>query len=398
MAETSAQVQVIVAGHVCVDIIPAFPQGQSKEEEAWLQPGRLQQVGPAVISLGGAVANTGLALLRLGLPVRLRGKVGNDLFGRALLDTLDRYDPALRAGILVAEGEQTSYSIVLSPPGMDRLFFHHSGANDTFEAKEIAYSPTEQVRLLHIGYPPVMRALYVDGGRAFAARLEELRGEGLVTSLDMSLPDPASDAGNVDWQAWLERVLPHIDIFLPSLEEIASMLRYDLDHQPRTGTLCSQIAQQLLQWKVAVVGLKLGPHGLYLRTTAERARLRDLEQRLARPLPGWEQRELFSPCYRVEVAGTTGAGDCTIAGFLAALLRGLSIEHALNSAVAVGACSVESADATGAIPSWQVVQARMQSHWPKQPLALPLEGWRALPTDSLWLGPYDANLHPIPPS
>ena len=48
---------------------------------------------------------------------------------------------------------------------------------------------------------------------------------GLLTSLDMSLPDPKSEAGQVDWPAWLQRVLPHVDIFLPSLDETQLMMR-----------------------------------------------------------------------------------------------------------------------------------------------------------------------------
>jgi sugar/nucleoside kinase (ribokinase family) len=44
--------------------------------------------------------------------------------------------------------------------------------------------------------------------------------------------------------------------------------------------------------------------------------------------------------------GTTGSGDCTIAGFHAGLLRGLPPEDAMTAAVAVGACYCEVPDAT----------------------------------------------------
>ena len=50
---------VVVAGHICLDIIPTIPH-----ERIEFEPGRLLQVGPAVLSTGGAVSNTGLALHR----------------------------------------------------------------------------------------------------------------------------------------------------------------------------------------------------------------------------------------------------------------------------------------------------------------------------------------------
>jgi len=34
-------------------------------------------------------------------------------------------------------------------------------------------------------------------------------------------------------------------------------------------------------------------------------------------------REILAPCFEVDVAGTTGSGDCAVAGLLASLLRGL---------------------------------------------------------------------------
>jgi sugar/nucleoside kinase (ribokinase family) len=100
-------------------------------------PGRLLNIGPAAISTGGAVANTGMALHRLGVPVRLMGKVGDDLFGRAVLDVLRTGAPHLADGMIVTPGEATSYSIVISPPDIDRSFLHCPGANDTFGADDV---------------------------------------------------------------------------------------------------------------------------------------------------------------------------------------------------------------------------------------------------------------------
>src|SRR6478735_6864996 len=97
--------EVVVAGHICLDVIPVL-HGPAK-----IEPGRLMEIGPADMSTGGAVPNTGLTLHRLGVPVRLMGKVGDDLFGNAVLEVLRARDPQLAGHMVVRADETTSYSI-----------------------------------------------------------------------------------------------------------------------------------------------------------------------------------------------------------------------------------------------------------------------------------------------
>jgi len=53
----------VVAGHICLDIIP--PLVGEGDFEATFRPGRLLETGPALMSTGGPVSNTGLALYNL---------------------------------------------------------------------------------------------------------------------------------------------------------------------------------------------------------------------------------------------------------------------------------------------------------------------------------------------
>ena len=378
--------EVVVAGHICLDVIPVL-HGPAK-----IEPGRLLEIGPAEMSAGGAVPNTGLTLHRLGVPVRLMGKVGDDLFGSAVLGALEARDRELAASMVVGAGDTTSYSIVISPPGVDRCFLHCSGANDTFTADDVRYDELASARLFHFGYPPIMRAMYADGGSELRRMLARARDAGPAISLDMCRPDPDGDAGRVDWPRLLEATLPLVDVFVPSIEELLFMLdpaayaRLD-DGAEATDvvdlTSLSRLGDRLLGMGITVVAIKLGEQGLYVRTSGEPARVRDFCDRLSLDPDAWCDREVVSPCFRARhVAGTTGAGDCTIAGFLAALLRGEGPGQAATSATAVGASSVEAPDATSGVPPWPELAARVHAGWARHPIRIRLDD-RGLEPDAL---------------
>jgi len=389
----------VVAGHICLDIIPAFERRPDNLAEL-LVPGRLIEVGPAVLSTGGAVSNTGLALYRLGIPTRLLGRVGDDLFGEAILQLIRRHAPPLADGMLIARGEASSYTLVISIPGLDRMFLHCPGVNDTFSAADVPWDELAGGRLFHFGYPPIMRRFYTAGGGELEALFRAARQRGLTTSLDMAMPDPGSASGQVDWQSILARTLPHVDVFLPSLEETLYML--DRERFERLsgrgelltqcdGVLLSDLSARLLALGAAVVGLKLGAHGLYVRTTEDDQRLRALEPAAGRRIPDWRGRELLSPCFEVEVAGTTGCGDATIAGFLAGLLHGLPPEEVMTAAVGAGACCAERPDAVSGVPAWQRLQERIDRGWRKRPIGAWGAGWQWDPVRKVAFGPTDAR-------
>ncbi len=381
------QVDVIVAGHICLDMIPTLAASLSGAEDLFL-PGQLVRVGPATLTLGGAVANTGIALHRLGATTKLMGKVGDDLLGTTVLESLRKIDRRLAEDIIVASGEPTSYTIVISPPGVDRSFLHCSGANDTFSGDDLEMGALTDARLVHFGYPPLMQRLLSDGGEDLAQLLRHGQRSGALVSLDMAMPDVSSTRGHIDWKAWLSRVLPAVDFFLPSFDEILFMLdpaRYQHLVDRAKGKnlftvadlpLLQTIADQLIELGSPLVAIKLGDCGLYLQTHAQAAKL--LSDRSAWQgfdWQAWQGCRLWAPCFDVEVVGTTGAGDCTIAGLLMALLHGLGPASALRHATAVGAWCVQSRDATSNIPAWSEVGDSMLNRWPLRKPTNELDGW-----------------------
>ena len=370
----STSPSIIVAGHVCLDIIPQFDAGEAGTL-ARLAPGALLEVGPATLATGGAVSNTGLALHRLGLPVRLMGKIGDDLFGDAVRRIFAERGPGLADGLLRSRGEPTSYTVVINPPGIDRVFLHCPGANDTFGADDVPYEDLTGAALFHFGYPPLMRRFYKHADE-LERLLRGVKQRGAVTSLDMAKPDPASAAGRADWREIMRRALPQADVFLPSLDEIVYMLDpagTRLGGGANNGIkinrdLLSSVTDELLGMGTAVVGLKLGDQGFYVRTTSDAARLEPLRALLSESWESWLDRELLTPCFAVDVAGTTGCGDCTIAGFLAGLARGLTLDDAATTAVATGACCAERPDATSGVPDWDSLQTRIATGWRRRQL------------------------------
>jgi len=388
---------VVVAGHICLDVIPDMSGNRQGGLDEMFLPGSLLEVGPVSFSSGGAVSNTGLVLHKLGIRTHLMGKIGNDLFGQAVRKLVSSVALFLADGIIVAEEASTSYSVIISPPGVDRIFLHCPGANDTFSSADVQYDILSEAHLFHFGYPPLMRRLFETDGAELVKLLRLAKETGVTTSLDMALPDPESPSGQADWPSILRSALLFVDIFLPSIEEVLYMLRPETYDELRSKAgeagflaliapeLLSDLSRELLAMGPGIVGLKLGDRGLYLRT-ADQETLEGMGRGRPADVAAWADKELWAPCLEVDVVGTTGAGDAAIAGLLSALLRGLSPEAAATVAVTVGACSVETADALSGIRTWEETVARSAGGCPRRGLLLEAPGWQYDQDSCLWVG------------
>ncbi len=366
----------IVAGHICIDIFPDMSQCKSEQFKHGITPGHLIFVGAMNFSTGGVVSNTGLGLWKLGVPTLLMGKIGDDFLGQIVRQYLAQFGSSVSEGIVIDPASNTSYTIVISPPNVDRSFLHNPGANDTFDKDDIRYEQLEGAKLFHFGYPPLMKRMTEEGETQLPAIFRRAKEKGVITSMDMSFPDPASSAARAPWKTILSAALPYVDIFLPSIEEILLLLNrplYDqMFQQSNNGDILplitpeflSTISQQLLEMGAKVVGFKCGYRGLYLRT-ADFSSIKALSQVLPIKSEEWAAKEHWEPCFKVNVVGTAGSGDATIAGFLCALLHGFSLEKAAEAAVAVGACCVEAADTVSGIRSWEETLKRIESGWQK---------------------------------
>ena len=106
----------------------------------------------------------------------------------------------------------------------------------------------------------------------------------------------------------------------PCLPELDFLFMNEDEARMATGSATRRRGEGGLALGVRTAVLKLGPRGCAIYTA---------------------DREVLCPAFDVAVKDTTGAGDCFVAGFLAAHLRGASLEEAGRFANAVGAFSVQ---------------------------------------------------------
>lgn len=368
--------KVIAAGHICLDITPIFPAKKATQLTDVLAPGKLLNVGEADVHTGGSVANTGLAMKILGADVTLMGKVGNDAFGGMVGNILNKYDAG--DGLLVAEGESTSYSVILAIPGVDRIFLHNTGANDTFCTEDIPKEALKGASLFHFGYPPLMKKMYRNDGEELIKLMKLIKECGVATSLDFASIDPASEAGAADWEKILEEVIPYVDFFVPSVEELCYMLdreRFQEWQQRAAERDITEIldmekdvkplADRCMDFGAKVLLIKCGAPGMYYRT-ADMLTLRELCGKLGLNPYQWADREGFEKSYVPEkILSGTGAGDTSIAAFLTAVLEGYSLEDAMHLAAATGASCVEAYDALSGLKSFEELEAKIKNGWKK---------------------------------
>ena len=392
---------MMVAGHLCLDIIPRFPGTGARALSEILQPGAMAVVGKAAISTGGVVSNTGIALKRLGNRVCFSARIGDDEFGRLILACLEK--TAGTQGIRVVPGADSSYTVIVAPPGIDRCFLHNPGANDEYSAADVDASLVERCRIFHFGYPPIMRRMYEKEGAGLLDIFRLARQAGATTSCDMAVPDPASVSGKAPWRHILQKVLPYVDLCLPSVEEAFYALDPEkflavkaahpsdavLDHLPPERY--SSLGETLVSMGAKVVALKAGDRGFYLRTGGK-AGFPQMGEAKPADFDGWDRRELWAPPFRAgEIASAVGAGDCAVAGFLTAFGKGLGVGECLRYANLLGWENLQAIDATGGVRSWEDTVALSGEGLPVVRLGLDSSGWRWDATAGVWLGPADSR-------
>lgn len=367
--------KIVVAGLVCVDVTPQFPEKKEKDLYELLQPGKVVGTKGITISAGGAVANTGLGIAKLGGSVHLMTKIGNDFLGEFLEREFKKYP--ISSTVLHTDQGSTSYSIVLAVPGYDRIFLHDTGCNDCFSFRELDDREIREACIYHFGYPQSMRTFYQNNGTELIEMYRHVKALGTATSLDMAIADPEGEAGHIDWCSVVKEVIPYVDIFLPSIEELScgidpkGFLELNKKAAEQNKSFAEAVpreyvkeqADRLIDWGGKIVLIKCGTQGMFLKTASQNA-LREIGGGLAKNIENWGDREIFMPCFEPErVRSGTGAGDVSIAAFLLAMQRKYSLKRCVELAAAAGASCVASYDALSNIPQLEELDHKIERGW-----------------------------------
>jgi sugar/nucleoside kinase (ribokinase family) len=301
----------IVCGSCVVDVLV-----RPVELEAPIGGGKLIRADPLELTTGGIVSNSGITLTRLGMRVAAFSYVGSDAWAEVIRR---RYaaEGLSEAGLLTHASGATSTTAVLIDPRGERSFLHCVGAPKLLNRASFFdhLALFRRSRAVLLGYYPLLPNLIDDLPEVFAA----LRKEGCLTALDA-----AGDGGELEP---LAPVLPHLDLYVPSLAEA--------HHQTGEEDPRKIIAAYRDAGAPGLVGVKLGSRGALL--SPKRGEFVDIS---ATKPPG-------------DVVDTTGAGDCFLGGLLAGLLRGLSPAEAGRLGSAAGACCVTCLGATAGIRSYE---------------------------------------------
>lgn len=273
--------------------------------------GKAIQVDPIELATGGIVPNSGIALARLGMKVAALGYVGEDEWGamirrRLAADGIDIHALATHPTVV------TTTAVVLIDPGGQRSFAYWPGATDRLAAPALLehLDLFAQSRMALVGYYSLLPNLEHD----LPEVLRAIRERGCRTALDA-----AGDGGRMEP---LDRILPHLDVYVPSYSEAAHQTgRDDPEGILEVYRDCGA---------AGLLGVKLGSEGALLSPAAgQYVKIEPV------PPPG-------------PIVDTTGAGDCFYAGLLAGLLKGMSVTEAGRLAAACGAACVTGKGATTA--------------------------------------------------
>jgi sugar/nucleoside kinase (ribokinase family) len=301
---------IVVADHVCNPIhhLPAA--------------GELVLTDRFLLTIGGCAANVAVDLTRMGVRASVAGRVGGDVFGRVVGDML-REQGVDTSALQTSPGADTSQTMIVNVAGDDRRFIHSFGANALFTAADVPAERVARCRVLYLGGYLVLPAVQQDElVNVFAAA----RRTGAKTVLDVVVPGPG------DHRKQLERLLPHVDVFLPNGHE-AGVITGESDPLRQ--------AEAFRRLGAATVVITMGGDGCVL--VGEGIRLR-------------------SGVYPIEYVDGSGGGDAFDAGYIYGLLNGMSPEDCIRVASALGASCVRAIGTTTGVFTRPECESFLKKH------------------------------------
>ena len=266
---------------------------------------------------GGKGLNQAIAARRAGSEVLMVGSIGNDADGDYLFDILksENIDPKF----ITKTSEQTGIAVIEVSKSAENRIIIIAGANSKtrFSNEVLTSSPSVTVSLAQLETPIAEVAKFI----------HESKAAGKITILN---PAPI--------QKLDQQLLQDTDYLIANETEASFLIGSAVEHLSKDEAMT--IARQLQKNGSKKVIITLGEQGsVYLD----------------------QEKELFTPAYKVNAVDTTAAGDAFCGAFATAISENKPVEYALKFASAAGGLAATKAGAVPSLPTQQEILSMFTS-------------------------------------
>lgn len=299
MAGRNRDIDILVIGEINPDIVVADPDPVPVFDE-------VERVVQSIhMTVGSSSAIFACGAARLQLRVAFFGVVGDDPFGRFMLDALRARGIDVSA-CLVDPVRSTGATVILTS-GRDRAILTEMGTIGAMDVDAVPEALVARARHIHSGCFYLQETSRERLPGFFAAA----RARGITTSFDTNW-DPSGS-----WDGGVGAMLRAADVFFPNAAEARRIA--GLEDVEAAARALARMGAVGRDDGGPIIAVKLGSEGA-------------LACRADGPL-------IRVPAMTVEPVDTTGAGDSFNGGFLRAWLDGADVRACLRSGAVTGALS-----------------------------------------------------------
>ncbi len=276
---------IVSVGNATIDAFICV-KGKVKQKNLLLPVGSKKEIDSIFYSTGGGATNTAVGFRRLGLRTGVLAAIGNDPAGKIVLRELRKEKVNTRL-IARLPDYNTAYSAILTGFGGDRIILVYGGATKHLgEERQIRWTWLAETKWMHISSfhaePKVLQKI-----------LEFAEKKGISISFNPGMSEIKLG------MAKLRPILKKVDILLLNRSE-AKILTKEKNVKKQLQKLQAHVPL------VVITEDKKGAHafnGTYY---------------------------YHKPIFKVKIADTTGAGDAFHCGFVSEIVKGRSVESALE--------------------------------------------------------------------
>ncbi len=276
------------------------------------ETGDLADAGQFIKRAAGAELNVATGLARLGLQVCWVSRVGDDSFGRFILNTL-RKENISTAGVTLDGRYATGFQLKSKAEnGTDPIveYFRKGSAASHLSTDDFHAALFNEARHLHLS--GVAAALSASSYALLEHAAQSMKAQGKTISFDPNLR-PVLWKSEAEMVEKLNRLAFQADWVLPGLKE--GMILTGENTPPG-------IADFYLQRGVKAVVIKTGADGAWFKTASG-------------------EQGAVAPVKVENVVDTVGAGDGFAVGVISALLEGKTLPEAVRRGNAIGALAIQ---------------------------------------------------------